>query len=269
MATQILLRAGWDQVGVQDRLNDVLQPRTLPHDLVTPRPMAAQRLCHVVGDAGLRAFLHEPTIGWRVDRLHRKESCVQHPTVHAARCHFTNSGRRSIAEAIQLAGRERARAESLAHRNFGARAWLTILSYVAGYGIGLYTFRMLWWVLFFTLIGFVFLCFSSNARAHGVVWRLGASLHRLLPIVKLSKEFEDFYDNPSTNRDWPRNLNRFQVGYLRFNTATPFAGFPNGLSNSSDASPPAPGYQLTGRARTNIDRRKLGCERRFTARQPF
>jgi hypothetical protein len=26
MATQILLRAGWDQVGVQDRLNDVLQP---------------------------------------------------------------------------------------------------------------------------------------------------------------------------------------------------------------------------------------------------
>ena len=45
-------------------------------------------------------------------------------------------------------------------------------------------------------------------------WRLGASVHRLLPIIKLSKEFDDFFDNPSTNADWPRNLKRWQVAYF-------------------------------------------------------
>ena len=40
-AAQILMRAGRDQMGVQDRLHDVLQPRTLPHDLVAPRHLAA------------------------------------------------------------------------------------------------------------------------------------------------------------------------------------------------------------------------------------
>ena len=39
-ATQILMRAGRDQMGVQDRLNNVLQPRALPHNLVAPRHLA-------------------------------------------------------------------------------------------------------------------------------------------------------------------------------------------------------------------------------------
>ena len=41
-------------MSVQDRLNDVLQPRALPHDLVTPRDLPAQRLCRLVGDPDLR-----------------------------------------------------------------------------------------------------------------------------------------------------------------------------------------------------------------------
>jgi len=40
-AAQILMRAGRDQMGVQDRLHDVLQPRTLAHDLVAARHLAA------------------------------------------------------------------------------------------------------------------------------------------------------------------------------------------------------------------------------------
>jgi hypothetical protein len=40
-ATQILMRAGWNEMGVQDRLDDVLQPRALPHDLVAARHLAA------------------------------------------------------------------------------------------------------------------------------------------------------------------------------------------------------------------------------------
>jgi hypothetical protein len=39
-ATKILMRAGRDQMGVQDRLNGVLQPRTLAHDLVATRHLA-------------------------------------------------------------------------------------------------------------------------------------------------------------------------------------------------------------------------------------
>ena len=73
---------------------------------------------------------------------------------------------------------------------------------------------MLWAVIFFTLLGAVVVSLSRNGRAHSIVWRLGASLHRLLPIVVLSKEFEDFFDNRSTDLDAARNLNRFQVGYF-------------------------------------------------------
>src|SRR5712691_1452924 len=54
------------------------------------------------------------------------------------------AGHRDTSEAIQFAGREWERSEP---RSFGSWAWLTVLSYVAGSGIGLYTFKTLWWVL--------------------------------------------------------------------------------------------------------------------------
>jgi hypothetical protein len=48
-----------------------------------------------------------------------------------------------------------------------------------------------------------------------LLWRLGASLHRLLPVVELSKEFKDFFDNPQpSNAEEPRNLNRWQTAYF-------------------------------------------------------
>src|SRR5499427_1240816 len=48
------MRAGRDQMGVQDRLNDVLQPRALTYDLIAPRHLSTQRLCGSVGDPDLR-----------------------------------------------------------------------------------------------------------------------------------------------------------------------------------------------------------------------
>src|SRR5262249_43520030 len=102
----------------------------------------------------------------------------------------------------------------------------TLRYVLVGYGIGAYVFRVLWWIVSFTLIGLVILTFSSNARAHSVLWRLGASLHRLLPIISLSKEFDDFFNNPATNANWPRNLNRFQVGYFAFHA---IVGWAHGL----------------------------------------
>ena len=124
------------------------------------------------------------------------------------------AGHRDTADAIQLAGRERERQEACAHGRVGACAWLTFLSYVAGYGIGLYTFFVLLWVVGLTVLGADVLWYSPNARVQGLPWRLGASLHRLLPIIELSKEFTNFFDNPPSPPHEPRNLNRFQVAYF-------------------------------------------------------
>jgi hypothetical protein len=146
------------------------------------------------------------------DWLVRDRTFSSQPYTQLAATLF-KGGRRDTAEAILFAGRERERGEAWVHGDLGSWAWLTGLSFAAGYGIGGYTFRVVWCVVGFTLLGFVFLHFSPSARAHSVLWRLGASLHRLLPIVKLSKEFDDFFDNPS-NSNWPRNLNRVQVTYF-------------------------------------------------------
>jgi hypothetical protein len=97
--------------------------------------------------------------------------------------------------------------------DFSQWAWLSFLSVVAGYGIGLYTFRVLWWVVGLTVLGTAVLWFSPYAREHSVGWRLGASLHRLLPIVELNKEFKDFFDN-TAEPDKPLKLHRWQMGFF-------------------------------------------------------
>lgn len=125
------------------------------------------------------------------------------------------AGRRDTADAVQLAGRERERREVCSNWNrpFNC-AWLTFLLYVAGYGIGLYTFFVLLWVAGLTGLGADILWYSPNARRQGYAWRLGASLHRLLPIIELSKEFDDFFDNPPTSPGTTPNLSRFQMAYF-------------------------------------------------------
>jgi hypothetical protein len=130
------------------------------------------------------------------------------------------AGRRDTAEKIQFAGRERERSQALADGDYETWAWLTFLSSVAGYGIGLYTFRVLWWVSGLTVLGGVVLLYSPNARARwypphkrpfGIFCLLAASLHRLLPVVRLSREFEEFFDNLPVN---PPNLKPWQVAYF-------------------------------------------------------
>jgi bifunctional N-acetylglucosamine-1-phosphate-uridyltransferase/glucosamine-1-phosphate-acetyltransferase GlmU-like protein len=125
------------------------------------------------------------------------------------------AGHRDTADAVQLAGRERERHEACANWSRpGTCAWLTFLSYVAGYGIGLYTFFVLLWVLGLTVLGADVLWYSPNARRHRYPWRLGASLHRLLPVIELSKEFTDFFDNPPPKPGGQPNLSRFQLAYF-------------------------------------------------------
>ena len=121
------------------------------------------------------------------------------------------AGHRDTAEQIEFAERNRAH-EEVCHRGDRLQCiWLTVLGVVIGYGIGLYTFLVLVWVAVFTIIGAGVLAFSANARRYGPLWLLGASLQRLLPLMELSREFKDFFDNPAPPNVWEkRNLNRLQ-----------------------------------------------------------
>ena len=124
------------------------------------------------------------------------------------------AGQHDISDRIQLAARDGERNEACKNSDRQKCAWLSILSAVAGYGIGSYTFQVLYWVMGFTVLGAVVLCFSSNARQHSLLWRIGASLHRLLPVVELYKEFTDFFENPPARGFQPRNLRSWQVSYF-------------------------------------------------------
>lgn len=147
------------------------------------------------------------------DWLARNRSFNEQPYMELSSV-LAAAGQRDTADAVLFAGRERERLADWADHRFFKYAWLTFLSYVAGYGIGLYTFLVLLWVAGITVLGADILWYSLNARRHRYYWRLGASLHRLLPIIELSKEFTDFFDNPLPQFDEEPNLSRWQVAYF-------------------------------------------------------
>lgn len=124
------------------------------------------------------------------------------------------AGHRDAADAIEKAARDRECNDDWTRGHLLSWFRLTVLALVAGYGIGSYTFRVLYWVAGFTALGVVVLCFSQNARRHNWVWRTGASLHRLLPIIELYKEFTDFFNNPPAKGLEPRNLEPWQAFYF-------------------------------------------------------
>jgi hypothetical protein len=121
------------------------------------------------------------------------------------------AGDRGKAETIQFAGRE---AERHRESNWLTWAWLTVLAFIAGYGIVLYTFFVLGWVLLITAIGAALLRLSPQARAHGFWWRFGASLHRVLPVIELSKDFTSFFDGLPQERIFPRWRKRLLEVYF-------------------------------------------------------
>ena len=141
------------------------------------------------------------------DRTYSSQPYEQLSSVLAA------AGQRYAAAYVQFAGRDRERKEDCASWSSPRGCiWLYFLRYADGYGIGIYTFTVLIWVAIFVALGTVVLRFSERARRRSLPWQMFASLHRLLPIAKLSKEFEDFFDNP--NSDDPRNLKQWQMFYF-------------------------------------------------------
>jgi hypothetical protein len=127
------------------------------------------------------------------------------------------SGHRATAESIQFDRWERERQEAWTHNDLPWWAWLTILRYVAGYGIGLKGFFVVIPVLILTSAGTLVLSRAPNACRHDIAWRFFASLQRLLPIVEFNKEFKDFFDNPlPSSADETRNLNWKQAAFFSF-----------------------------------------------------
>jgi hypothetical protein len=108
------------------------------------------------------------------------------------------AGDRDAADEIRFLGRVRQRQTDM---NWGSRIFSGILQYGAGFGIGGYTFRVLYWVILISIAGAVYLwtCVPA-AHTHGPIWCLGASLARLLPVIEVNKEFTDFFNDPDRKR---------------------------------------------------------------------
>ena len=108
---------------------------------------------------------------------------------------LTASGDRDAANEIRYLGRVR---ERETEKGF-AYVWSGFLQYVAGFGIGTYTFRVLWWVLGISILGAALLWTVPAAKQHGPIWCFGASLARLLPGIEINKDFTDFFNNSQRN----------------------------------------------------------------------
>jgi hypothetical protein len=114
---------------------------------------------------------------------------------------FAAAGNRSAADDIRFRGRTREREEAWRQGHWVEGVVLVFLEFVAGFGIGGYTFRVVYWVAGISLLGAVYLWYRvKEARKRGRLWCFGASLSRLLPVVEINKEFSDFFNDPLRDR---------------------------------------------------------------------
>jgi cytoskeletal protein CcmA (bactofilin family) len=110
---------------------------------------------------------------------------------------FVATGDRGASDKIRYLGRVRQRESESGWR----WAFDGFLQYAAGFGIGNYTFRVLYWVIGFSIAGAAYLWMRvPDARSHGLAWCVGAALDRLLPGNLINKEFADFFNDPERKR---------------------------------------------------------------------
>jgi hypothetical protein len=104
------------------------------------------------------------------------------------------AGNRDAAEEMRYLGRVR---QHESEKNWGSWISSGFLRYVAGFGIGNYTFVVLIWVVGITALGgqYLWRCVPRASR-HGRIWCLGATLNRLLPVIEINKEFTEFFNDP-------------------------------------------------------------------------
>jgi hypothetical protein len=108
------------------------------------------------------------------------------------------AGERSAAEDMRFLGRVRQRETE---KDWGSWVVDLFLEYVAGFGIGDHTFRVLYWVIGISGLGGIYLWAAvPAARQKGATWCFGAALSRLLPVIEVNREFTDFFNDPQRER---------------------------------------------------------------------
>ncbi|MCE2486993.1 MAG: hypothetical protein J4F42_15875 [Desulfurellaceae bacterium] len=94
---------------------------------------------------------------------------------------LSDAGKSNTANAVLFAVKERERRSATGWRRVG----LSILQYGIGYGIGVYTFRVLWWAISVVLFGWGVLCIWEEPQNHWEPIGFWFSLDYLLPIIRL------------------------------------------------------------------------------------
>lgn len=149
---------------------------------------------------------------------------------------FTSAGDRNATNEIRYLGRERERDEAWRQGKLGSWLFLTALSYIAGYGIGSYTFRVLYWVLGFSLAGAALLWWTvpaARTEHRGKLWCFGASLARLLPVIEINKEFTEFFNDPERTRlSWWQSIVFAAIGVVGWVLGAVLVAAVSGLTQS-------------------------------------
>jgi hypothetical protein len=146
---------------------------------------------------------------------------------------LTSAGDRDAADEIRYYGRVR---ERETEKGF-SYIWSGALQYVAGFGIGTYAFRVLYWVIGISLLGALYLRTRVQGvrdENHGFIWCFGASLSRLLPVIEINQEFTEFFNDPKRERltGWQSFI--FSViGIVGFLLAAILGAAVSGLTQSS------------------------------------
>jgi uncharacterized protein YjbI with pentapeptide repeats len=114
---------------------------------------------------------------------------------------LTNVGDSDAANEIHYFGREREREVACSQYHWVDCFWWSLLNYGFGYGIGRRwpLFLVMLWVLVSSAIGAPLLWHAVDTQFrqnNGKLWFFGASLARLLPVVKISNKFDQFFDEP-------------------------------------------------------------------------
>jgi len=148
---------------------------------------------HLGGFGATGPEMRDRGMGWWDDwtRLDTAYSPTPYEQLASA---LVAAGDHDAADEIRYLGRVRERETEEA---WGPWIVAGFLQYVAGFGIGDYTFRVLYWVIGISLAGAVYLwqCVPA-AHARGPMWCFGASLSRLLPVIEINQEFSDFFNDP-------------------------------------------------------------------------
>lgn len=110
------------------------------------------------------------------------------------------SGNRNASLEVQFHGRRQERITACQHGYLARCISMGILEFTIGYGIGPYAFRVVPWVLGLIVLGWIILLASASARRKGLIWCIGASCDRLLPVIELNAEFKDFFNDPERRR---------------------------------------------------------------------